>query len=65
MTFQDYYVRNCKWCSHRLVIGLCNDNVWRPYEIPPSGSNRWIFHKCPDRPSKPFDFKTWLEEVLG
>ena len=42
-------IRNCKWCSTRLVIGLCNDDVWRAFETTPSNHNNWVFHVCPKR----------------
>jgi len=49
MTFQDYYVRECKWCQKRLVMGLCNDDAWRAYEIPSTEQREWVFHRCPNR----------------
>jgi hypothetical protein len=49
MSFQDYYVRECKWCSQRLVIGLCNDDAWRAYEIPSKEQSGWTIHQCHQR----------------
>ena len=65
MAFQDYYVRNCKWCSTRLVIGLCNDDAWRAYEIPPPNHNTWVFHVCPKRNDRESRNREFFRELFN
>ncbi|MAH90334.1 MAG: hypothetical protein CMA11_01035 [Euryarchaeota archaeon] len=47
MAFKDHYTRNCKWCSQRLVMGLCDDDKWRAFEVPARGCSNWAIHQCP------------------
>jgi hypothetical protein len=64
MAFREHYVRRCKWCSKRLVIGLCNADAWRSYEIPPEGRSDWLFHRCPLRGNTRTDVEESLRRLL-
>ena len=46
MAWKEHYHRNCKWCGERIILGLCDDDVWRAYTYPPSRPHYWPVHKC-------------------
>ena len=56
MAWRDHYHRQCKWCKQHIILGLCDDDVWRAYEYPPPRPRHWPVHDCPSRYQFPIDF---------
>jgi hypothetical protein len=38
------YIRNCKVCGEKIILGERDYDVWRTFDIPDEGSCKWNWH---------------------